>query len=314
MTPVRIATGSRLHFGLLAVPPRPDWTPDGRRYYGGVGLMIDRPGVALRVEPARDWSARGQLSERALTAARRVAAVVGRAATVTVESCPPPHVGLGVGTQLELAAALATCAALGVDRPLDELARLTTRGRRSAIGVHGFALGGLIVDGGKRRPDDLGELVARRDFPAAWRIVVLTPAAEPAWHGRREDAAFECGRIAADDRLAPLIWNDLLPALDRADFPAASAAIAEYNARVGDCFAPVQGGRFSHPAVAEIVAWLHSEGIAGAGQSSWGPTTFAWVEDEDRAQSLLRQAQHRWGDRLCAVVTGARNHGADVVH
>ena len=63
---------------------------------------------------------------------------------------------------------------------------------------------------------------------------------------------------------------------------------------VGDTFAPAQGGRFASSAVAEALAWLASEGVAGVGQSSWGPTGFAILASEGEAQDVLRRARARW--------------------
>ena len=58
MTPLRIRTPSRLHFGLLG------WGPRRARQFGGVGLMIEAPGLELTAEPAPDWSFAGPLADR----------------------------------------------------------------------------------------------------------------------------------------------------------------------------------------------------------------------------------------------------------
>ena len=63
---LRIRTGSRLHFGLFSLGAAP-------RLFGGVGLMIDEPGIQLCATPAREWSAEGPLSARVLEFARRFA-------------------------------------------------------------------------------------------------------------------------------------------------------------------------------------------------------------------------------------------------
>ena len=58
--------------------------------------------------------------------------------------------------------------------------------------------------------------------------------------------------------------------------------------------------------------WLEDQGLAGIGQSSWGPTGFAIVESEAAAVRLLRDAEARWprgGDLGFEIVCG-RNHGA----
>src|SRR5439155_16839913 len=68
---VRVATGSRLHFGLFSMPS------SARRNFGGAGLMIERPGVVATVRPAPAWTASGPCAERALALARQFLEVSG---------------------------------------------------------------------------------------------------------------------------------------------------------------------------------------------------------------------------------------------
>src|SRR4051794_19352028 len=51
MTGLRLQTPSRLHFGLLS------WGSESSRQFGGVGLMIDAPGLEIHAEPAGSWRA-----------------------------------------------------------------------------------------------------------------------------------------------------------------------------------------------------------------------------------------------------------------
>src|SRR4051794_17718295 len=153
---MQVETGSRLHFGLISLDEGRRWADRaGRltlpaRRFGGAGLMIDAPGVAVRVEPGRDWCAEGPLAGRALEIARLVASrLPGEPRRVVVERAAPEHSGLGTGTQLALAVARALSLSWGRDESVAELARLTGRGRRSGAGVHGFSRGGFLVDGGK---------------------------------------------------------------------------------------------------------------------------------------------------------------------
>ncbi|HEX8201242.1 MAG TPA: beta-RFAP synthase, partial [Isosphaeraceae bacterium] len=149
MSGLRLRTPSRLHFGLLA------WGPGAPRQFGGVGLMIDRPGLELTARAAATWQAEGPLADRALGIAGRVAGSLASrgsavpAARLTIQRAPPEHVGLGTGTQLSLGVARVLAELSGLeDLTAEELAELTGRGLRSGIGLHGFAHGGLIVDGG----------------------------------------------------------------------------------------------------------------------------------------------------------------------
>ncbi len=197
---------SRLHFGLLSLAGDGEAWPDRRgervlpaRRFGGVGLMIERPGVRVTASPAVVWSADGPLAERRLSFALRFAESVRRdrpeeepaPRRLTVEEAPPEHVGLGVGTQLGLAVARALAAAWGLVLDAPALARRVGRGLRSALGVHGFAHGGFLVESGKRGDDDgLAPLAARAPFPPQWRLVLATPSAALGLHGREERQAF----------------------------------------------------------------------------------------------------------------------------
>jgi beta-ribofuranosylaminobenzene 5'-phosphate synthase len=289
----RVVAPSRLHFGLLNLPVegRDHWPGiDGRpglpvRHFGGVGLMVDSPGLAVQVEAADGWAATGRLADRALKFARRFVGtlppVERQAFRLTVEYARPEHQGLGVGTQLGLAVAKAIAVETGhCDWPAVELAGRVGRGERSAIGVHGFDGGGLIVEGGKRTGEAMAPLVARLSFPADWRVVVYDAPGEAAWHGGRERQAFaklaEAGPSPAEtEALCRIVLTGMLPALAAADLEGFGEALYEFNARAGDAFAPAQGGRYAGPAVAALVARLREMGVRGVGQSSWGPAVFA---------------------------------------
>src|SRR5207237_4357201 len=141
----------------------------------------------------------------------------------------------------ELAIATAASRSIGRFDEAIELAQILGRGRRSAVGVHGFARGGFIVDGGKRRPSELGSLAERIACPADWRIVLVTPNLAPRWHGDREGAAFTAMGAKEDERLHSLLLESMAPAIRRNDFGEFGRAIGEYNARVGEYYRALQG-------------------------------------------------------------------------
>lgn len=329
---IRVHAPSRLHLGLFGVT-QPDAEPAGywpnrlgepvlpARYFGGVGLMVQRPGLRLTVSPAPGWCARGPLAERALTFARQFVQTLPLDALppqqIVVEAAAPEHMGLGTGTQLGLAVARALATTAGsVDLDAVELARRVGRGLRSALGVHGFGAGGFLVDGGKREAEALAPLVARADFPEDWRIVVVLPASGPGLHGLPERQAFD--RLSAapadpahTDALCRLVLLGMLPALAECDIEAFGEAVHDFNVRVGEAFAPVQGGIYASPAVAELVAFLRRAGDRGVGQSSWGPAVFAVAADEDRATDLAASLRLRFSlDKSQVVVTRGDNQGA----
>jgi beta-ribofuranosylaminobenzene 5'-phosphate synthase len=308
---VRTVAAGRLHFGLLNAGA------EAGRQFGGCGLMLADPGVEVRVEPASAWAAAGPSGERAMAFAQTVAERLGSAYTrpflVTVDRCPPEHSGLGTGTQLGLAVAAAVAAACGVGLTTPTLAGLVGRGKRSAIGLHGFDRGGFLVDGG-RVGDRIAPLVARHDFPADWRIVLTRrPAADSSWTGSKETAAFARRRPAdgTTDRMCRFLLQGLLPAVAEKDFPAFGDAVYEYNRLAGRAFAADQGGEYASPQVAEVVDAVRWLGTSGVGQSSWGPTVFAVSADPSHAAWLAAQLRSKFADAE-VIVTAAANHGATV--
>ena len=212
---------------------------------------------------------------------------------VLVEQCPAEHTGLGVGTQLALAVAKAVSVATGSrDLTALELASRVGRGERSAIGIHGFDRGGLLVEGGKCAGEAISPLIEQVEFPAAWRIVLLTPPGA-VWHGDRERAAFATATPGEPDALRRIVENEILPAAQASDLNAFGDAVYEFNRRAGEPFAIAQGGAYASPAIAELIAELRQIGIRGVGQSSWGPTVFAIVPDSDTALSLVLRYRSR---------------------
>ena len=236
---------------------------------------------------------------------------------ITISQTIPEHVGLGSGTQLGIAVGVALARLYRLDLSVREIAVVVQRGQRSGIGAGAFELGGFLVDGGKGASDDPPPIVSRVEFPADWRVLLVLERATHGLHGEVETAAFEALPAfpeALASHLCRLMLMQALPALAERDIESFGDAIGELQRITGDYFAPAQGGRFASPAVAEALTWIESQGIAGVGQSSWGPTGFAFVAGEDRAAEVARAAQSHWGDAgpLQFLVCGGRNRGGDV--
>jgi beta-ribofuranosylaminobenzene 5'-phosphate synthase len=333
---VRVWTPSRLHFGLLGFAVDGEAWPDRHgmqvlpaRRFGGVGLMVERPGLRIVTTAAVAWSAEGPLGDRALAFAQRFAESIRLEKPdadlppqrLIVEEAPPEHIGLGVGTQLGLAVGRALALAWGYDLAASDLARRVGRGLRSALGVYGFAHGGFLVESGKRcgQEEDLAPLAIRTSFPSEWRVVLVTPREAPGLHGSAELQAFahlaaRPDATAQTDALCRLVLLGMLPALAAADLEAFGESLYDFNARAGEAFAGVQDGVYSGPRVAECVAFLRGEGVRGVGQSSWGPTVYAVVGDKDRAADLLARLSRRFGSGLAqAWATTACNTGSRVI-
>jgi len=136
-------------------------------------------------------------------------------------------------------------------------------------------------------------------------------------HGEEEIAAFErlppmAGADAA--HICRLVLMQALPSLAEADLAGFAAAIKEMQQMLGAYFAPLQGGSpYSSPRVAAALDLRESAGALGIGQSSWGPTGFAFARSHDEAERLVdlarKDARCRGLDiRACKGL----NHGAHI--
>ncbi len=308
MTPIRLTTPGRLHFGLLA---RGASSP---RQFGGLGLMVREPRIEIRAAPSDAWSVTGPLSARARDLVARLVegGVAARPLAIEIVHAPAEHVGLGTGTQLSLGIAKIAAHFAGLDLSATELAAITGRGLRSGVGLHGFDHGGLIVEGGRGPDGGLAPLLVRSAFPAEWSVLVVAPSQRPGLHGPEEVRAF--GGLppmpeSETDRLCRLVLLGILPAVVERDLRTFGQALSELQHHVGSWFAPAQGGVFASPRVAETVQWLRDQGMHGVGQSSWGPTVYAFSDEgPQRREAILQSLRDRFDTE--GLWTTASDRGA----
>jgi beta-RFAP synthase len=271
---IEVRTPTRLHFGFLA------FGVEGEREFGGPGLMIRQPDVVMRLELTGgrgDVVGKGPLGDKAATAAARfLDAAMQRGmlsdrpgVAIDMRSVPRPHTGLGSGTQIAMAAGRGLCRLLSLAEPaVPELAAMVGRGRRSAIGVHGFDAGGFLLEGGKINRQGLSPLLMRRDFPENWRIIIIRPRALEGLAGEREHKAF--GEMPAmprqvTDELCRLVLLGMCPALVEGISIASAMRCMSCNSGWDSALSTHRG------AFMRIRCWIGSSStFAALGCAAWG--------------------------------------------
>lgn len=306
---VRVRAPARLHFGFL------DLNGGLGRRFGSIGLAVDTPALQLKATRAARAGASGPEAERVrsylLAAAGHLD--VSDAASIELEETIPAHAGFGSGTQLALSVAAALARLHGQTFSAEEFADVLDRGNRSGVGLAAFTQGGLIVDGGRDASGAPPPLLARLPWPEPWRVVLIFDEGMTGVHGNREVEAFRDlpefeAREAAE--ICRITLMKVLPAVALAEPRGFGEGITEIQRRIGDHFAPHQGGRYASPAVAEVLEAIAARGVPGYGQSSWGPTGFALMASQQEAEALVVELQRP--GRLRFVIAKGRNEGAVV--
>jgi beta-ribofuranosylaminobenzene 5'-phosphate synthase len=287
---VTVTVPARLHLGFL------DLNGGLGRRFGSIGLAISDLRTRITIRRATHSRVSGPESDRVrqyLQTMERVLAL-DESHAADIAEVVPAHAGLGSGTQL----ALAVAAGLRRlhHRPLDIEGDAFNlgRGTRSGIGIGLFSRGGLVVDGGRGRSARPAPIISHLPFPDRWRVLVVLDPKYRGLHGLDEVTTFAA--------LAP-------------DLVSFSAAIKELQVRLGDYFAPAQGGsRFTSSDVASVLDALDDAGAFGIGQSSWGPTGFVFAPSPEEAHRLAAIAGDRaTGRGLDIRLCRGLNRGAEII-
>ncbi|MBV1707687.1 MAG: GHMP kinase [Hyphomicrobiales bacterium] len=290
----------------------------GRRF-GSLGLALSAPETRLRLGWANEIICLGAERERAAQIATTLLARFNlrRGLRVEIDEAIPAHSGLGSGTQLALALAAGLRHLAGLAANDAEDAAALGRGQRSGIGASLFAAGGFVVDGGRGALTQVPPLLAHQPFPPEWVVILVEDRSRHGLSGGAERAAFQhlppFGAAAAGEACRLLLMQ-ILPGLIEADMAAFGAGVTRLQQMMGAHFADAQGGRFTSTAVGGAMAALASAGACGIGQSSWGPTGFAFARHEAEARTILGQKNVAAATKALHVsLVRGHNQGATII-
>ena len=304
---------SRLHFGFL------DFQNLEGHAFGSFGLALDKPCLKIQLDSSQDFKVEGDSAQRALAFAQQSFAQhhCSPYGYFNILNAIPEHSGLGSGTQMALAIGHLVALLCGEKVKSTEIAQQTGRGKRSGIGLGAFDCGGFLVDGGKRdeKPPDI---TIRYAFPEEWKIILISNALGNNIHGDKEVRWFSelpsFSRACAGVLCRHLLLG-ILPALIQRDYQNFAKMLRSMQNTIGDYFSAVQGHRYADQGVREVLEYLHGQGIECIGQSSWGPTGFAIVENPESAEQVVAQLEQKFANADLSVrwqVTSANNHGHDL--
>ena len=310
-SPIYIEAPARLHLGFL------DLEGSLGRRFGGVGLTLNDIATKIVARNADQIEVIGDSSGRVQNYAEKFCARKGLAGGCQIEVNEQilDHSGLGSGTQLALAVGTAITKLYGLECKSSEIAAILNRGARSGIGIGAFQQGGFLIDAGRNTDCLIPPIVSRLHFPSNWRVLLVFDLNCRGLHGKDEHASFSALPSFSSQTasyLCRLVMMRILPAISEGKIDVFSKGIHELQRCLGEFFASAQGGRYTSASVGDAIAYLESLGIQGVGQSSWGPTGFAFVDSETQAHIILRELQTKFTNNqdLQFKIVSGRNTGA----
>ena len=160
------------------------------------------------------------------------------------------------------------------------------RGARSGLGIGCFVRVASSSTADAARQRALPRSLRACPFPPnGASLLLLDPdAAGRAWRdeidGVRGAAAFPERSLPA---YLPSRRDEALPALAERDLPASARRLRKSSSGLATIFLRRRADRFTRPRVAAVLDLLAREGAHGIGQSSWGPTGFAFAASQVEA-------------------------------
>lgn len=302
---LEIKTGCRVHFGLAELCRTAEYC------HAGLGLALAEPGYRLRIplDVSLANTAGGDEYERRIQDA---CSTSGLGHPVEILEALPLHCGLGAGTQLGVAIAAASLLAQQekterqayqwqplpteeADWSEENLANLSARGKRSAIGLHAFLHGGFVVDQGRGGGSQRHFCCNNYRLPDSWRVILATPTQQTGASGARESALMV--EIASSPNPHAPTMLSLMDSISKVanapspSFEVFTGQLTEYMRLASTLFFDAQGGMYNGDALSAVACTLKSVGASAVGQSSWGPTIFGFADSEQSAQEIV----HRFG-------------------
>lgn len=323
---IEIKSPARLHFGQL------DLNGEIGRIYGGSGVGIKEPYCKMKFKKSDNIIVKGEKSKEIKKTLDQFISFLreksllneNKGVIVEVEKALPFHCGLGSGTQIALTLAEGINKLYKLDLDKFKIAELADRKHsRSAVGFGAFYYGGFIADGGriieeKENDNYLPPILFKEKIPEDWCFIIIIPSInKEKMSGKKEIKTFKELKkmdITTSAENCHHLLLGMLPALKEKDIKRFSYHLNKIEDNVADYFSEIQSGRYTSDYGEEIISFLEDNNILGRGQSSWGPTLYALLENKKRAKKIKNDILNKFKTKIDKIfITEAANEGAEII-
>ena len=303
---VNIETNSRLHLGFINLNSSTPYV------YGGAGLTISGHPTIVNIKKCKQFESNlpKDITKKILTFLKKNHLSI----LIRIECIhrPENHIGLGTGTQLTLSIEelITKFYALKVK------ANIFNRRFRSGIGLNSYVKGGFIIDAPKK---DLSQnkTVFHSKFPQAWKAILLFDNQKKGLHGKSEKKFFANNSSHnLRMKLSDITLNELIPSIIYEDFNIFAKSLTKFQKLNATFYSKVQKSIYLSNDINKIIKKISKKFTVGCGQSSWGPTSYIFVNSKNDLNEILPilDTSISMYNNLSYEVVSAKNNGRKLTY
>ncbi len=274
---VNIQTNSRLHLGFISLNASSPYT------YGGAGVSISGQPTIIHIKKSKIFESNlpKDITNKILNFLR----MKKLHTSIKIECVHKPenHIGLGSGTQLILSVE----ELITKFYKLDISANIFNRNFRSGIGLNCYKKGGFIIDAPKNNLSK-SEIIFQSRFPKEWKAILMFDNKKRGLHGKSEQKFFASNSSEnLRKNLSDVMLNELIPSVIYNDFKIFAESLTKFQRLNASFYSKIQKSLYLSNDINKVVNHISKQFIVGCGQSSWGPTSYMFVDSKNNLKEIL---------------------------
>ena len=274
---LQIQANSRLHLGFLNLNCSQEYS------YGGIGVSIDKYPTILSISNSNKFTS--NLSKKLNNQILKYLKNNNLSSNIKVKchESPMQHIGLGSGTQLKLSIEELISKFYEINNEIN----IFNRTYRSGIGFNSYKKGGFIVDCPKKNLNN-NYIIFKNTFPSSWKIILLFDSKKRGLYGKREKSFFSPSKSNnLRKQLSDILINEIIPSVLHNDFDIFAKGLTKFQKLNYSFYSSIQKSIYSSIDIAEVIKNISKLFNVGVGQSSWGPTSYIFVNSKKDLADIL---------------------------
>ena len=274
---IQIQANSRLHLGFLNLNSPLKYS------YGGIGVSIDKYPTILSISNSNKFTS--NLSKKLNNQILKYLKNNNLSLNIKVKchESPMQHIGLGSGTQLKLSIEELISKFYEINNEIN----IFNRTYRSGIGFNSYKKGGFIVDCPKKNLNN-NYIIFKNTFPSSWKIILLFDSKKRGLYGKSEKSFFSPSKSNnLRKQLSDILINEIIPSVLHKDFDIFAKGLTKFQKLNYSFYSSIQKSIYSSVDIAEVIKNISKLFNVGVGQSSWGPTSYIFVNSKKDLADIL---------------------------